>query len=56
MHERQTIVINDPGVCQSAIVCLPRGKVGCAKKAERIDVLFGLVTPGGRDPPYGEGE
>jgi len=35
MHEMWTIVIDGPGICLSV-----------AKAAERIDFLFGVVTPG----------
>jgi len=38
----QTIAIGDLGVCQSVT------RAGCAKTAERIDVLFWVETP--RDP------
>jgi len=41
MPEMRTIAIDDPGVCQS--VCHASG---CARTAERIDVLFGLETAG----------
>jgi len=36
----RTIAIDDPGVCQSVT------RAGCAKTAERIDVLFGVKTHG----------
>jgi len=43
MHEMQTIVNVDPGIC------LSRGStwLRCAKMAERIKMLFGVNTPGG---------
>jgi len=36
----RTIAIDDPNICQSVT------RTGCAKMAERIDVLFGVETPG----------
>jgi len=39
MHEMQTIATDDSYVCQSVT------RAGCAKTAERIDVLFGMETP-----------
>jgi len=48
MHEMRTIVTNVPVawcVCKS--VCLPATCLCSAKTAERIEVLFGLETPGG---------
>jgi len=54
-----TIVIDDPGVCQSVSVT----QTGCAKTAKRINVLFALETPGTRlhcvrcgSVPRGEGD
>jgi len=42
MHKTRIIAIHDPaGVCQSIT------RLRCAKAAERIDVLFGVDTPGG---------
>jgi len=38
----RTIAIDDPGVCQFIT------RLRCAKTAERIDVLFGVETPGDR--------
>jgi len=45
MHEMQTIVIDDRGVCQS--VCRVAWLGFTAKTAERIKMLFGMNTPGG---------
>jgi len=46
--EMRTTVIDDPGVCQSVM------QAAVQKTAKRIDVLFGVETPG--DPPRrGEG-
>jgi len=47
MHEMQTIVPNNRGVCQ--YVSLSRGstRLHCAKVAEQIKMLFGVSTPGG---------
>jgi len=36
MHEMRTIVIDDPGVCQSVIL------LHCTNTAERIEVLLGV--------------
>jgi len=45
MHEMRTIATDDSGVCQS--ICLSREQVRSAPKtAERIDILFGVETPG----------
>jgi len=38
MHEVRTTTIDDPGVCLSVT------RVGCAKTAEQIDVLFEVET------------
>jgi len=64
MHETQTIVNDDRGVCPQ--VCLSRGSTWPhgAKTAQRIKILFGVNTPGGSrntalhggpDPPTGRG-
>jgi len=45
-HQMCTIAINDTGVCLS--VCQSVTRAGCVKTAERIDVLFGVETPGDR--------
>jgi len=58
MHEMQTIAAADCGVCLS--VCLSVTRLWCAETAERIEILFGVKTPGspgnslldgGPDPP-----
>jgi len=50
MHEMKPVVTSDHsvGVCPS--VRLSRGSswLHCAKMAERIKMLFGVNTPGGR--------
>jgi len=38
--------IDDPGVCQSVSLSYGLTQAGCAKTAERIDVLFVMKTPG----------
>jgi len=50
MHEMQTIVTYDPGVCLSVcLVCLSHGSNlhYCARMVERIKILFGVNTRGG---------
>jgi len=49
MHEMQTNVTDDRGVCQS--VCLSHGstRLHCARMAKRIEILFGVNTPGGQE-------
>jgi len=42
----RTIAIDDPVAWVSQSVSLSVTHVGCAKTAERIDVLFGLESPG----------
>jgi len=49
MHQMQTIVTNDPGVC--LLVCLSESsgstQLHCAKTAERIKMVFAVNTLGG---------
>jgi len=46
----QSIVTDDGDVCPSVCLSLSRGltRLHCAKTAERIKMLFGVSTPGGR--------
>jgi len=51
MHDMQTIVTDDPGVC------LSRGstRLHCAKMAERIKMLFGVLSCGPKEHCIGRG-
>jgi len=44
MHEMQTIVTDDRGVCQSVYLSRILNWLDCAKAAERIQILFGVKS------------
>jgi len=48
MHEVQTVVTDDHGVCPS--VCLSRSlsQLHCTKAAQRIHILFGVNSLGAK--------
>jgi len=44
MHEMQTIVTNDRGICLSVCLLCGSSRLHCAKTAEQIKMLFGVNT------------
>jgi len=53
MHQMRTIAIDVSGICKS--VCLSVMRLCFAKTVERIEVLFGVQTPGAQGTRRGKG-